>query len=105
MVTTFKTYFGDYLNGLFVTWESTPSTTAGTSDVTITMNMHLRSKLYVYGYKDDGTSNTPNRYGSVTNESGGTYVPDQDASDTLYPNDTFINWDDGGTPVGTTSAA
>ena len=68
MVTTFNTYFGDYLNGLFVKWESTPSTTAGTSDVTITMNMHLRSKLYVYGFKDDGAAT---RYNSVTN-----YTPD-----------------------------
>ena len=67
MVTTFNTYFGDYLNGLFVTWESTPSTSAGTSDITITMNMHLRSKLYVYGFKDKADS----RYGSVTN-----YTPD-----------------------------
>ena len=67
MVTTFNTYFGDYLNGLFVTWESTPSTTAGTSDVTLTMNMHLRSKLYVYGLKDNGVT----RYASVTN-----YTPD-----------------------------
>ena len=52
MVTTFNTYFGDYLNGLFVKWESTPSASAGTSDIEITMNMHLRSKLYVYGLKE-----------------------------------------------------
>ena len=57
MVTTFNTYFGDYLNGLFVKWESAPSASAGTSDIEITMNMHLRSKLYVYGIKEpDATS-------------------------------------------------
>ena len=69
MVTTFKSYFGDYLNGLFVTWESTPNASGGTSDISITMNMHLRSKLYVYGLKQADSA----RYGT-----GGsmTYTPD-----------------------------
>ena len=50
MVSTVNTYFGDYLNGLFVTWESEPADTSGTSDINITFRMNMRAKMYVYGY-------------------------------------------------------
>ena len=48
MATTVYSYFGDYLLGLFVTWEST-SGSLGSTDVTITLTANLRSKLHVYG--------------------------------------------------------
>ena len=47
---TFTTHFGDYLHGLFITWTSTPSADAGSSDITMSLQMNLRSKLHVYGY-------------------------------------------------------
>ena len=50
MSVSFTTYFGDYLHGLFVTWTSTPSNNAGTTDLVMRMQMNLRSKLHVYGY-------------------------------------------------------
>lgn len=50
MTTSFTTYFGDYLHGLFITWSSTASQNTGTSELTLRMQMNLRSKLHVYGY-------------------------------------------------------
>ena len=47
---TIKTYFGDYLLGLFVEWTSKTNSSGGSSDVTIKMTQHLRSKLHVYGF-------------------------------------------------------
>ena len=51
-VTSINTYFGDYLLGLWVTWETAQSVEAdgyGTTDLTVTFQANLRAKLYVYG--------------------------------------------------------
>merc|ERR1712156_1411439 len=44
------TFFGDYLHGLTVKWETTPTEDLGSSDMTITLTANLRAKLHVYGY-------------------------------------------------------
>ena len=50
---------------MFVTWTSEPSESLGSTDVTIKMVQHLRSKLHIYGYDNlteevtyDGTDNS-----------------------------------------------
>ena len=88
MVSTLNTYFGDYLNGLFVKWESAPADTSGTSDITITFTMNMRAKMYVYGY------------GGTYKGSLSTYEPD---SQDGWSNDAFINYDDNATPPGVTT--
>ena len=30
---SFRSFFGDYLNGLWITWKSTPTSNTGTSDL------------------------------------------------------------------------
>lgn len=50
---SFRTFFGDYLNGLWITWKSKPSADTGTSDLEIGFQCNLRSRLHVFGY---GTS-------------------------------------------------
>jgi len=45
----FKYQWGDTLLGMDVSFGVLPSTTAGTSEVTMVMNANLRGKLHVYG--------------------------------------------------------
>ena len=79
----FTTFFGDYLLGLWVTWESTPSTTStGTSDIKIDFQANLRSKLHVYGY-----SNLP-----ATNSAWPAGVPVDLATDWDNGRDKFIDY-------------
>ena len=58
MTSTIKTYFGDYLLGLWVTWTSEVSSSGGTSDIEIEFKANLRSKLYVYDIGTNGDSIT-----------------------------------------------
>ena len=44
----FTTYFGDYMLGLFITWE-TVATGGGQTQLNLTMVNHLRAKLIAYG--------------------------------------------------------
>ena len=46
--TSFTTYFGDYLHGLWITWENTP-TGSGSSDLIIKFRANYRSFLQVFG--------------------------------------------------------
>lgn len=54
--TTFTTYFGDYLHGLWITWENTP-TGSGSSDLIIKFRANYRSFLQVFG--DDSAAAAP----------------------------------------------
>ena len=64
---SFRTFFGDYLNGLWVTWKSTPSSNTGTSDLEITFQCNLRSRLHIFGF---GTT-----YDATTIGAAGLYDP------------------------------
>ena len=56
MTASIKTYFGDYLLGLWVTWKSTASEdNSGTTDINIHFQANLRAKLYVYAQGGDYT--------------------------------------------------
>ena len=73
MATTVYSYFGDYLLGLFVTWEST-SGSLGSTDVTITLTANLRSKLHVYGLG----SNTENELATFSMNGSAVTITEQD---------------------------
>ena len=47
---SFRTFFGDYLNGVWITWKSTPSADTGTSDLEISFQCNLRSRLHIFGF-------------------------------------------------------
>ena len=47
---SFKTFFGDYLNGVFITWKSKPTVNTGSSDLLIDFQCNLRSRLHIFGY-------------------------------------------------------
>lgn len=57
---TLKTFFGDYLNGLWLTWTSKPTDNTGTSELTIDFQANFRSRLHVFcygcGYADDAAA-------------------------------------------------
>lgn len=55
---SFTSHFGDYLNGLWITWKSTPTLDTGTSDLTIDFKCNLRSRLHIFGYGTDYTQDS-----------------------------------------------
>ena len=79
MALTFTSHFGDYLLGLFVTWESIPTDGSGTSDMIMTMKMNLRAKLHVYGYAGITTAG---------------YTTADVATDWTDNNNVFVDYDD-----------
>ena len=59
-----NTFFGDYLNGLWLTWKSTPTENTGTSDVEIAFQANFRSRIHAFcygcSYADDAAATTAN---------------------------------------------
>ena len=59
---SFRTFFGDYLNGLWITWKSKPTSDTGTSDLEIGFQCNLRARLHIFGYgishADNAAANT-----------------------------------------------
>jgi len=55
-----NTFFGDYLNGLWLTWKSAPTENTGTSDVEISFQANFRSRIHAFcygcGYADDAAA-------------------------------------------------
>ena len=56
----FQTYFGDYILGLFITWQTQPTSNTGTSDIQFDWRCNLRGRLDIFGYgiaaADDATA-------------------------------------------------
>jgi len=98
---SFKTYFGDYLLGLWVTWTSTPTAGTGTSDIQFDWTCNLRGRLEIFGYGiTDATTDLTSKATEAANliwlggkDAGGVYsqantITADKASDWVYDDGT-----------------